>query len=84
MDLEKKGIKPWLDAIDILPGESIVSKINDGLMECDYVILFLSKNSVTSNWVQKEWESILWDEVGENKTKIIPVKLDDCEIPKIL
>lgn len=84
LDLEKKGMVPWLDAFDILPGESIISKIDEGLKECDFVVLFLSKNSVSSNWVKKEWETILWDEVGENKTKIIPVKLDDCEIPKIL
>lgn len=84
LDLEKKEISPWLDAFDILPGESIVSKINEGLAECDFVILFLSKNSVTSNWVKKEWETILWDEIDQDKTKIIPVKLDDCEVPKIL
>ena len=47
-------------------------------------MLFLSKNSIKSKWVLKEWETILWDEINSGKTKIIPVKLDDCEIPKIL
>lgn len=84
LDLQKRGISSWLDAFDILPGESIISKINDGLTECNFVLLFLSKNSVKSNWVKKEWESILWDEVNNDKIKIIPIKLDDCEIPKIL
>lgn len=84
LDLKRNGIFSWLDAFDILPGESIVSKINDGLNECDFVVLFLSKNSVTSNWVKKEWETMLWDEVNSNKVKIIPVKLDECELPKIL
>lgn len=32
----------------------------------------------------KEWETILWDEINYNKVKIIPIKLEDCEIPKIL
>lgn len=83
-DLNQRGISTWLDSFDILPGESIVSKINSGIKECDYMLLFLSNNSVKSKWVQKEWETFLWDEIGEDKIKIIPIKLDDCEIPKIL
>lgn len=84
LDLKSKGIDTWLDASDILPGESIVKKIEEGLNQCDFILLFLSKNSVQSNWVTKEWETILWDEVNTNKVKIIPIKLDNCSIPKIL
>ena len=84
LDLNEKGITTWLDAFDILPGESIVSKINQGLENCEFILLFLSKNSVSSNWVMKEWETILWDEINSNKIRIIPIKLQDCEIPKIL
>lgn len=84
LDLQEKGISTWLDAFDILPGESITSKINKGLEECEFVLLFLSNNSVKSNWVTKEWETMLWDEINSGKIKIIPVKLEECEIPKIL
>lgn len=84
LDLQEKGISTWLDAFDILPGESITSKINKGLEECEFVLLFLSNNSVRSNWVTKEWETMLWDEINSGKIKIIPVKLEECEIPKIL
>lgn len=84
LDLKKMGIGSWLDAFDILPGESMVAKINQGLNDCEFILLFLSQNSVKSNWVTKEWETILWDEVNSNKVKIIPIKLEQCEIPKIL
>lgn len=84
LDLEKRGLSPWLDAFDILPGESIVSKINEGITTCDFVLLFLSENSIKSNWVLKEWETMLWDEINSGTVKIIPVKLDNCEVPKIL
>lgn len=84
LDLQEKCISTWLDAFDILPGESITSKINKGLEECEFVLLFLSNNSVKSNWVTKEWETMLWDEINSGKIKIIPVKLEECEIPKIL
>lgn len=84
LDLQEKGINTWLDAFDILPGESIMTKINDGIEECNLALLFLSKNSVKSNWVTKEWETMLWDEINSGKVKIIPIKLEECEIPKIL
>lgn len=84
LDLQKMGINTWLDAFDILPGESIITKINDGIEECRFALLFLSKNSVKSNWVTKEWETMLWDEISSDKIKIIPIKLEECEIPKIL
>lgn len=84
LDLKERGINTWLDAFDILPGESIMSKINDGLEECSYALLFLSKYSVKSNWVTKEWETMLWDEINLGKIKVIPIKLEECEIPKIL
>jgi len=53
LDLEEKGLSTWLDAFDILPGESIVSKIGDGLSKCNYILLFLSNSSIESNWVKK-------------------------------
>jgi len=84
LDLEKRGLVPWVDAFDILPGESIVGKINEGINNCDFMLFFLSKYSITSNWVLKEWETMLWDEINAGKVKIILVKLDDCEVPKIL
>lgn len=84
LDLQKRGISTWLDAFDILPGEPIVTKINEAIEECSFALLFLSKNSVKSNWVMKEWETMLWDEINSGKIKIIPVKLEECEIPKIL
>lgn len=84
MDLKEKGFNPWIDCFDILPGESIIEKINQGLDDAEFLLLFLSKNSVRSNWVLKEWETMLWDEIYNNKIKIIPIKLDDCEVPKIL
>ena len=84
LDLQKMGINTWLDAFDILPGESIITKINDGIEECRFALLFLSRNSVKSNWVTKEWETMLWDEISSDKVKIIPIRLEECEIPKIL
>lgn len=84
LDLKERGISSWIDKFDILPGESIASKTEEGLEKCDLVLLFLSKAAIESNWIKTELESTLWDEINSAEVKIIPIKLEECEIPKLL
>jgi len=84
VDLIEHGHNPWLDDRDIKAGQSIPSEIQKGLGEADFILVLLSPNSVTSNWVNVEWESAYWDEVNNNKVKVIPILLKDCDIPKFL
>nr|WP_282563826.1 toll/interleukin-1 receptor domain-containing protein [Providencia alcalifaciens] len=51
LELENNGHKPWLDELDIHIGESIPEKVSQGLQDADFVIVILSKNSVSSKWV---------------------------------
>jgi hypothetical protein len=83
-DLIENGHDAWLDEWEIVAGESIPKKISQGLDECDYVILILSQHSVDSSWVEKEWESVYWDEVNEGKIKVIPILIDNCLVPRLL
>lgn len=69
----------WLDEKSISAGDSITAKIDEGLSNCDAVILCLSENSVTSDWVRIEYAYAL-----HNKIKIIPVRLDNCSPPPTL
>ncbi len=62
-DLSGLGHQPWLDEWEIKVGECIVSKIQKGLEDCEYVVVVLSENSVTSGWVDREWKEKYWDEV---------------------
>jgi hypothetical protein len=83
-DLMKIGHKVWLDEIDIMVGDSITSKIEDGLEDCDFMVLVLSEESNKSNWVEREWKVKYWDEMQNNTTLILPIIIDNCEIPKLL
>lgn len=83
-DLIANGQNAWLDEWEIIAGESIPNKVSQGLDECDYVIIVLSKNAIESKWVEKEWESMYWDEVNNGKMKVIPVVIDNCIIPRLL
>lgn len=84
VDLANAGHKPWLDEWEIQAGDSIPTQIGIGIQDCDFVLLLLSKNSVNSNWVEREWQAKYWKEVQDNKVMVIPIFLEDCEIPTLL
>jgi len=82
--LRSNGIEAWLDIWEMLPGDSLVDKIwNEGLKGCDAMIVVLSNNSINSKWVQEELNSGMVKRIQE-KTKLIPVRLDGCEVPECL
>lgn len=84
MDLEDNGFIPWLDELNIMVGESIPEKISIGIKEADFIIVILSNHSVNSRWVQKEWQTKYWSEIEKGKVHVLPVLLEDCEIPELL
>jgi len=83
-DLEKLGHEPWLDEWEIKVGECIPSKIEAGVYEADYVVVVLSTSSVKSGWVEREWKTKYWEEIERKKTLVLPVLIENCEIPPLL
>lgn len=82
--LRGKGIDAWVDSWEMLPGDSLVDKIfNEGLKSCTAFIIVLSRNSVTSKWVHEELNAGIVKRIEDN-TKLIPIRLDACEIPVAL
>jgi len=83
-ELGKKGIFSWVDEGEIKVGDSLIWKIEEGIKNTIYFGAILSKNSVKSNWVKKELEMAITKEIGEGKIFILPIVIDDCEIPLFL
>ncbi|PPQ47382.1 toll/interleukin-1 receptor domain-containing protein [Paenibacillus peoriae] len=83
-DLAEAGHNPWLDEWRIKVGESIPRSISIALKESEYVLVILSKNSVESRWVQEEWYSKYWDEIEAGMVKVVPILIEDCQIPELL
>ena len=69
----------FFDETDICYGQSITTRLNEELSISDALILILSKNSIESEWVQKEWASML-----HMKKTIIVVRIDDVIVPPLL
>jgi TIR domain len=84
LDIKNNGYNVWLDEWDILAGESIPTKISEGLEESDFIIIVLSESSTKSKWVESEWQSKYWDEINNSKTLVIPIIIENCVIPTLL
>jgi hypothetical protein len=82
--LKDNKVEVWFDQWKIFPGDNFIDKIEEGLKSVDYLLLLLSKNSLRSNWVKNEWQCILNCENSKNTTKIIPLKIDNSDVPFIL
>ncbi|AKV04335.1 hypothetical protein AKJ09_10998 [Labilithrix luteola] len=37
-----------------------------------------------SQWVEREWHDNYWDEMSTGKINVLPLLLEDCEIPRLL
>ena len=83
-DLVEQGHNPWLDDRDIKPGQFILKEIQKTLKHADYTLVLLSPNSIMSDWVAAEWEAAYWDEVTNQKVKVIPLLIESCDISPLL
>ncbi|MBI5249094.1 MAG: toll/interleukin-1 receptor domain-containing protein [Desulfomonile tiedjei] len=75
--LKAKGRTCWFDQAEILPGDSLVEKVFvDGLKNCRFVILFLSKSFLSKEWPKAELETVIARQIRENKKSIVPFLID--------
>ena len=82
--LEARGFDPWLDSAKLKPGQDWQYEIRKAVRRSDAVVVFLSQHSVTKEgFVQKEIRYVLdvADEKPPGTVFIIPIKLDEAEVP---
>jgi hypothetical protein len=83
--LRARGIGVWLDTRELLPGRNLVDEIFDrGISKSDAVVVLLSKSSVKSEWVRLELTNAIVQTVRGVAKAVIPVLLDDVEVPEYL
>lgn len=83
-DLKTKGLRVWYDQWELKVGNSLIEKISFGIKSQDFLIIVLSKSSVKSEWVRKELNAALIKELQEKRVVILPVVIEDCDIPPLL
>jgi len=82
--LQGRGIRCWLDEKQLLPGDDIYHRVDEGIRLWDKVLLCCSKSSLTSWWVHDELGKAFAKEQGlmkkrmkkEKALAIVPLNLD--------
>lgn len=77
--LRKYGLDVWIDESGINASSEWAEQIVNAITDCDVFILFLSETSVASENVRKEIGV-----AASQKKKILPLKIEEVEIPAAL
>lgn len=78
-ELKNANLKTWNFEEDIKVGENWKESIENALLNADYFLYLISKDTSNSKYLSKELEIAM----KKNK-KILPVIIDDSKIPEII
>jgi hypothetical protein len=78
------GVDPWLDEVNILPGQDWQRTIRKAVRDADVVLVCLSRTAVAKDgYVHKEIGYAL--DIAEDREEqgifIIPLRLEPCQVP---
>src|ERR1017187_5800713 len=78
--LRADGLRVWLDDWQILPGDSIPAKIEEGLEGSRVLVLCMSAHAFGSEWAQLEASTFRFRDPLNRERRFIPLRLDDPAI----
>lgn len=81
----ERWIDPWVDERKLLPGQDWRARIEEAVETSDIVVICLSSTSVSKEgFVQKEvrYAREIALEKPEDTIFIIPLRLDECDVPR--
>lgn len=82
--LIKAKARVWVDTWELKVGDSLLQKIQDAIKTADALLVVLSKASVESEWCKRELSAGLMRELDERRVVVLPLLLEDCDIPVFL
>ena len=82
--LVENKARVWVDRWELSVGDSLVQRVQDAISEADALLVILSKASVKSEWCKKELSAGLMRELTEKRVLVLPVLIEDCEVPLLL
>jgi hypothetical protein len=83
-ELSAGNISCWYDNAEIKWGDSIVKKVNQGLVNSRFVLVAISMNSIKKHWPNAELEASINMEFSTGKTKVLPLLIGNDEEIKII
>lgn len=84
IQLVREKVNVWVDRWELHVGDSLISKVQDAISGASALLVILSKASVASEWCKKELNSALIRELEEQRVVILPILIENCDIPLFL
>lgn len=82
--LKEQGFDPWMDKKNLLPGQNWQYELEERLRKADFILILISSTSISKRgYVQREYRRALeyWEERPMSDIYLIPVKIDECDVP---
>ena len=83
-DLTEAGAYIWIDEKQVLVGDSLIEKIRKGIDSVDYLAVVISPASASSEWVRREVDVAMNQEISSGRVKVLPLLYRDCDLPGFL
>jgi TIR domain len=83
-DLRGQGVDLWMDRQDLLAGQEWLPQIEKAISGADFMLVFISKASLNSKWVQREYQVAFQSQAKVGGTRLIPVLLERVDLPPFL
>jgi len=78
--IRKAGFDVWLDELEVLPGDSIATRLAQALEGCRVVVVVISEASLKSRWLRYEL-NIAMERMVKGLCRVIPVLKDSVQPP---
>ncbi len=65
----------WYDKFEILVGDSIIARIEEGLNGSELLIVVISQASVKSTWVNAELQPKILQQIQKQRIDVLPIVL---------
>ena len=82
--LEGQGIKVWIDEGELRFGDSLVEKLSRAIAEVDFLVAMISPASIDSEWVKRELDVAMNQEIKQKRVKVIPIAVGSVAMPGFL
>lgn len=82
--LKSDGLRVWLDAWVIKPGDNIPAAIEHGLEKSRVLVLCMSENAFGSDWPRLESGTFRFRDPLNRQRRFVPVRLDEAQVPGTL
>jgi hypothetical protein len=82
--LKRDGIECFFDEVSLVPGDNFVLQISQAIDDCNYLIMVMSQSYFSARFAPLEWTAIASDGLTNVRGRLVPVLLEDCELPALI